>query len=455
MPEVLFNLEEAAGAVGAKKLGAGNPDVFGVSADSRSVRKGDLFVALRGERTDGHLFVGDAFQRGAVAAIVSTPVEAPGPLLLVEDTLSALSSLAAWYRQRVNPLVVGVTGSVGKTTVKDMIACVAAMRFRTHKSEENFNTEVGVPLSLLRGSPGTQVAVVEMAMRGLGQIRELCRIAKPNYGVITSIGETHLELLGSVENIARAKWELVESLPRDGWAILNWDETWPRKLAPSAACNVMRYGFHAEADVRATNVRDLGERGMSYTLVTVKGEIEINLPVNGRHMVRNSLAAAAFGVLAGLELEEIRLGLERVSLTKMRLEMLRMGELLIINDAYNANPTSTKAALEVLKSVAKGRTIAVLGDMLELGERAVPGHVEVGEKCAQLGIDCVIAVGELSKNIASGAVAGGLDTSRVFWCSTKAEAIELLRSLLRPGDTVLVKGSRGSKMEEIIYGLKG
>ncbi|MGB9867282.1 MAG: UDP-N-acetylmuramoyl-tripeptide--D-alanyl-D-alanine ligase [Bacillota bacterium] len=443
------------GCLQATQLGPGNPDVLGVSVDSRQVKAGDLFVALRGERTDGHLFVAEAFGHGAVAAIVSRPVEAPGPLVLVQDTLKALAVLANWYRRRVDPLVVGVTGSVGKTTVKDMIWCVSSARFKTHRSEENMNTEVGLPLSLLRAAPDVQVAVMEMAMRGSGQIRELCLVAEPDYGVITSIGETHLELLGSVENIARAKWELVESLPPEGWAILNWDEDWPRRLAPSAPCQVISFGFHEEADVRATGIVDRGEQGMSYTLVTVKGQIRVDLPVNGRHMVRNSLAAAAFGVLAGLELEEIRLGLQEVSLTRMRLEMLRLGEFLVINDAYNANPASTKAALEVLKSVAKGRTVAVLGDMLELGERAVSGHTEVGEKCAQLGVDLLVAVGELSKNIASGALAGGLDASRVFWCPTKVEAVELLHKLLRNGDTVLVKGSRGTKMEEIIQGLKG
>ncbi|HHV80003.1 MAG TPA: UDP-N-acetylmuramoyl-tripeptide--D-alanyl-D-alanine ligase [Firmicutes bacterium] len=451
----LFHLQEAASAIGAKLKGASNPIVMGVGIDSRLIKPGELFVALQGEHTDGHLHVAEAFARGASAAMVCRRVEAEGPLLEVDDCLRGLSDLAKWHRSRVNPMVIGVTGSVGKTTVKEMIASIAATRFRTLKSEGNFNTEIGLPLTLLRLKPATEVAVVEMAMRGLGQIQKLCEIARPSIGVITSIGETHLELLGSVENIARAKWELVESLPADGWAILNWDEPWPRRLAPSARCRLVRFGFSPEADVTARDVRDRGEEGMSYTLVTVKGEINVNLPVNGKHMVCNSLAGAAFGLIVGLELEEIRFGLEHFSSSKMRLELLRIGDVLVINDAYNANPSSMKAALEVLKSMAKGRCIAVLGDMLELGTRAVEGHREVGQKCAEVGIDILVGVGPLSKNITEAAITSGVGASRVYWCKDRAEASQLLSSLVKPGDTVLVKGSRGSKMEEVIVGLKG
>ncbi|HHY95006.1 MAG TPA: UDP-N-acetylmuramoyl-tripeptide--D-alanyl-D-alanine ligase, partial [Firmicutes bacterium] len=379
---MLFTVGEAAEVTGARLLpgsdtGEGSDvPILAVTHDSRQVQPGALFVALPGANTDGHLFLAEAFAGGAVAALVSRMVNPPPsrPCLLVPDTVLALGRLARWYRQRFRPVVVGITGSLGKTSTKDLAAAVLGTRWQVLCNQGNLNTEVGVPLTLLRLNGSVQVALIEMAMRGHGQIRYLADLAAPSMGVITNVSESHLELLGSVEEVARAKAELLEALPPGGLAVLNADDPRVRDMGRQFPGRVVYFALEtaqpaeAAALVFASEVRSLGEEGTAFLLhLPVREPVPVHLPVPGRHQVSNALAAAALGWILGLSPEEIKRGLEHPRLSAMRMEVRRYGETVLINDAYNASPTSTAAALRVLMEVTGRRHLAVLADMLELG----------------------------------------------------------------------------------------
>jgi len=450
-------LAEIAGAVGGEILQSGSLGIFKtVSTDSRQIQKGDLFVALVGERFNAHDFTGEAVRRGAAGVLVSQRVDVPPDVavILVKNTLTALQMLASYNRDRCRVVVVAVTGSTGKTTTKDMIASVLAVRFKTVKTRGNLNNEIGLPLTLLELEDNSQVAVVEMAMRGPGEIDALCRLARPQAAVITNIGETHLELLGSVSNIAAAKGELLDHVPEDGFALLNAESPYIRREAARCRGRVIFFGEGPQADIRARNVV-AGAAGTSFEAVWGNKAQEFFLPVPGRHYAVNALAAVGVGLEMGMEPEEIAAGLAGLELTGMRTEILDAGGIKIINDAYNASPASVKAALSVLCDVAGGRRkVAVLGSMLELGARSPAGHYEVGEEAAARGVDLLVTVGDLAKGIASGAVAAGLASDRVFCCADCAAAAQLLKELLLVGDVVLVKGSRGVKMEQVVESLR-
>lgn len=427
-----------------------------VCIDSRKVEAGDLFFALRGERVDGHRFAAQAALDGAGGLVLSElPADLPAatPVLLVPDTLQALQQLAAYNRSKVAVPVVGITGSTGKTTTKDMVAAVLAQSYRTLKTAGNFNNELGLPLTLLGLNQEHQAAVVEMGMRGLGEITALCRIAQPTGAVITNIGETHLELLGSVANIARAKGELLEAIPAHGYALLNAESPLMREQAKRCPGRVWFYAIDGPADITARDIVWDGAK-LSYRALYPGGSGTIVLPVPGRHNVLNSLAALGVGLMLGLSFEAIAAGLAGVTMTGMRLEIKRNQGITVINDAYNANPTSTKAALAVLSEMAAdGRKIAVLGNMFELGERACAGHREVGAAAAGLPVAGLVTVGDLAGWIAEGAEAAGLSRDSIFRCSDNQQAVHVLKELLTAGDTVLVKGSRGMQMEEIVRAL--
>lgn len=460
---ILFTAAEAAGAVGGRLLGgSGGEGIRRVVVDSRAAGPGDLFVAVPGRRVDGHAFVGEALARGAVAALVSRvpsgeapagPDPPPAALILVDDTVAALGRLAAWHRARFAVDVVGVTGSVGKTTTKEMTAAALATRLRVLRSPGNLNTEIGLPLALLELRPEHQAAVLEMAMRGPGQIRYLARLARPRVGVLTVIGETHAELLGSVEAVALAKRELIEELPPEGWAVLNADDPRQRPMAAATRARVVWYGLGSEAQVRAEDPVPCGT-GVRFRLRApelAEGEAVVTLPMPGRHHVSDALAAAATGLVLGLDLGEIARGLARVTLPEMRSRILALGGLTVIDDTYNASPASVKAALETLDQVASGRRVAVLGDMLELGTYALAGHREVGQAAAR--VDLLLTVGTHARHIREAAVAAGLAPERALHCADRAEALAILQRLLRPGDTVLVKGSRALRLEAVVSGL--
>lgn len=455
----LFTAGEVARAVsGYLARGDASVSLGGVAVDSRSVRPGDLFVALKGENTDGHLFLQQAREAGARACLVArvdTGAERealPEAAIVVEDPLRALGDLARWHLDKIAPLVVGVTGSVGKTTTKEMIASVLGQRWGVLKNPGNYNTEVGLPLSLFSLRSHHQVAVLEMSMRGSGEIRRLTEIAPPKVGVLTTVRETHMELLGNIERIAAAKGELIEALPHDGFAVLNADEPLAVQQEARTPAQKVFYGLEAgepAPQVRADNLGMDGS-GSSFRLILPSGCIQVRLPLPGRHHVSNALAAAAVGMVLGLVDEEIKVGLETFAPPPMRMEIKKLGTVTVINDAYNASPTSTRAALEVLRQLAgAGRAVAILGDMLELGPYAEEGHRQVGAAIKRLSIDLALTSGKQSRWIHE-----EIGSPPGCHFENKQDLIAALQGLIRDGDTVLVKGSRGMKMEEIVTALQ-
>jgi len=439
-----------------------------VVVDSRLAVEGSLFVALPGERTDGHLFVGDAFRRGARAALVQRPVgdcialvdvgqqlDPASPLVLpmcflVPDTLSALQSLAAYWRcLHPHSRVVGITGSVGKTTTKELIAAVLRQHFSTLKSLGNYNNEIGLPLTMLCLHPTVEWVVQEMGMYDLGEITLLANIARPEIGVVTNVGPTHLERLGSIERIAQAKAELVQALPPDGLAILNGDNEWVRAMAAQTrAKNVLYYGLEPNNDLWADGVQTHGLEGLWMRFHFRGQSVHARLPVLGRHSAYGALAAAAVGLSAGLAWDEIISGLQDKSAQVRLLVVPGVQGTIILDDTYNASPDSTGAALNLLAEM-DGRKVAVLGDMLELGSYEVEGHRLVGRRAAEV-VSVLVTVGKLGRLIAEEAVAAGMPASVVHAVADNDEAVSVLEGILTEGDFVLVKGSRGMAMEGIV-----
>lgn len=442
--------------------------------DSRLACPGSLFVALRGENEDGHRYVADAFRRGAIAAIVEkeldvgcwkldvrqAPFQPPTSNLqsltsnlqlpvcfLVEDSLKALHQLAAYWRGKYTPRVVGVTGSIGKTTVKEMIGSVLCQRFRTLKSEGNYNSETGLPLTLLKLEPSHQRVVLEMGMYDLGEIAELAAIARPHVGVVTNVGPTHLGRLGTIERIAQAKTELVEALPDDGMAILNGDDPWVRQMAARTKAEVFYYGLDQTCDLWADHIESQGLEGIRFRFHHGPETIHAKVPMLGRHSVHTSLAAAAVGLVEGQSWEEIIDGLRGAA--QLRLVVVPgLRGAIILDDTYNASPASTIAALNLLEEL-DGRKIAVLGDMLELGAYEEEGHRKVGRRVLDVAA-VLITVGERGRLIAEATLAWGMETEKVIIAEDNDSAIACLREIVAPGDIILVKGSRGMKMEEIV-----
>ena len=448
--------------------------------DSRQACPGSLFVALRGEREDGHHYVADAFQRGAVAAIVERELDVgcwkldvgrarfqpPTSNLqsltsnlqlpacfLVEDSLKALQQVAAYWRGKHTPRVVGVTGSIGKTTTKEMIGSVLCQRFRTLKSEGNYNSETGLPLTLLKLEQGHQRVVLEMGMYDLGEIAELVTIARPHIGVVTNVGPSHLERLGTIERIAQAKTELVEALPpysSGGVAVLNGDDPWVRQMAARTDAQVFCYGLDETCDLWASDIESQGLEGVRFRFHHGSETIYAKVPVLGRHSVHTALAAAAVGVIEGQSWEEIIDGLRGAAQLRLVVVPGLRGST-ILDDTYNASPTSTIAALNLVEEL-DGRKIAVLGDMLELGAYEEEGHRKVGRRALDV-VAVLIAVGERGRVIAEEALAWGMEEERVFIEEGNEGAIACLREIVAPGDIILVKGSRGMEMEEIVAAL--
>lgn len=488
-PRPLFSVEEAARVTGARILpqsaaeAARSLVVSGVEVDSRQIRPGDLFCALAGEHVDGHDFVDRAWEAGAVAAMVSRG-SMPGPpagrvYLQVADTLKGLADLARHHRERYRPVVIGVTGSVGKTTTKDLIASVLGTSLKVLANPGNLNTDIGLPLTLFELGPEHQVACLEMGMRGPGEISRLAGLARPSIGVITNVGPVHIELLGSLEAIARAKEELLWSLPADGTAVLNADDPVTADMARrhrGRLAAVITYGLGPQAHVRAAElvtgpagetlfrVEVAGDTGAARWRARAVGDLGVfSLPLAGRHVVLDALAAVATGLHLGLEPEAVRAGLARPRLSAMRQEVTEAAEVTVINDAYNAGPASMAAALQLLVATRRargGRAVAVLGDMLELGHLSEKAHRDLGRLVGEAQVDYLVTVGPRSTLVAEEAVRAGLASDRVVHFggsggadqagaeARAAAAGEVLR-LVQPGDTVLIKASRGMKFEEI------
>jgi len=453
---------------------AGVPDRIlpHVVQDSREVQAGDLFVARRGETTDGHVFVRDAVERGAAVVLAErvadlrTPVwvidtgqgstavglrpagEQVVAFVLVPDSHKALEQVAAWWRRQLPVHVIGITGSVGKTSTKEMVAAVLSRRYSVLKSERSLNTDVGMALTLLQLGPQHQQAVLEMGMYGKGEIAHLCQLADPSVGVVTNVGPTHLERLGSIDAIAEAKSELIEALPASGVAVLNFDDERVRAMAGKAQAKVVSYGLVQGLDVWASDVESHGLDGIRFRLHHGASSTEVKSQLLGQHSVYIALAAAAAGVALGMTEQDISEGLRQVP-DRLRLVVVRGANgATIIDDSYNASPMSTLAALDLLAEM-DGRRIAVLGDMLELGTYEEEGHRLVGRRVAEVA-QGLVAVGARACVIADEALQRGMAASAIRIASSNAEAVAILRSFSVPGDFVLIKGSRGMRMEEIV-----
>jgi UDP-N-acetylmuramoyl-tripeptide--D-alanyl-D-alanine ligase len=442
------------------------------AVDSRQAIPGSLFVALPGEHLDGHNFVGDAFQHGASFALIQHEVEVPyrtldlrggidlpaldqaeAPLcLLVKDTLIALQQIARFWRRKLDLRVVGITGSVGKSTTKEVIAEVLGQRYHTLKSLGNMNNEIGLPLTILKLGSGYERAVLEMGFYVPGEIALLCEIAQPQVGVVTNIGTVHAERAGSQEAIFRGKSELVQALPADGAAVLNLDDAWVAKMAKLTKACVFFYGLDPQANLWADEVEGLGLEGIRFRLHYGHEVLHVRIPMIGQHSVHTALRAAAVGLVDGLTWQEILDGLRQGHM-QLRLTAVRSESgALLLDDTYNASPESMLAALNLLAEL-DGRKVAVLGDMLELGPYERQGHEVVGVRAAQVA-DLLVTVGVLGHLIADAARRAGLRSEKVTECKDTDEAIAHLQKSLTEQDVVLVKGSHGIRMDRIVAALE-
>jgi UDP-N-acetylmuramoyl-tripeptide--D-alanyl-D-alanine ligase len=422
-----------------------------VSTDSRTLHSSDLFVALRGENFDGHRFVEQAKERGAAGAIVEEAWKGTAPdsfaLIHVRDTLAAYQTLASNYRKSLPIQVIAITGSNGKTSTKDFVAATLARKFRVTKTKGNFNNHVGLPQTMLDAAATDEIGVWEIGMNHPGEIAALAKLARPDVGIITNIGVAHIEFMGSRNAIAREKGALVEAVDKDGAVILNADDPFSALIAGRTRARVIFVGIE-HGSIRATDVRQ-DATGCEFTILEGAHRCRAQLPVPGLHMVQNAMLAVAAGRIFGLSLEECAAGLASTPLTKARLQIKEIKGIQFIDDSYNANPDSMKAALRTLVELdADGRRIAVLGQMSELGKESESGHREVGECAAELGIEVLIAVGALGAGIASSAQQAGLKTSHSV--ETPEQAAELLNTIASPGDLILVKGSRSAQMERVL-----
>jgi UDP-N-acetylmuramoyl-tripeptide--D-alanyl-D-alanine ligase len=460
-PALALSAEALAEATGGSLLARSSRPVRGAAVDSRVVRPGELFVALPGERTDGHRFVADAARAGAAAILVKRAPDDLAALgdvtvLRVPEPLAALQAIAAAWRTRFAPLVVGVTGSIAKTSTKEAIATVLDERFMTLRNEGNQNNEIGLPLTVLRLGPEHEAAVLEMGMYVGGEIRDLARIARPRMGVVTAVQPVHLSRIGTIDAVEQAKGELIEALPaaaEGGVAILNVDDPRVARMAERTVAMVLTYGFEDAADVRAVDVRSAGFDGMRFSLVLPGGVVErASIPTLGRLAVHNALAAAAVGHAAGLDAPTIAAGLARGWSAPHRAELVRAGGVTIVDDSYNASPASVTAALELLGGLP-GRRVAVLGEMLELGDGAEDGHRRVGDAAGQT-VDLLVVVGAGAAAIARGAQEAGLSVDAIVSVGDVDAALGELRARLRDGDVVLVKASRGIALDRLVDALR-
>jgi UDP-N-acetylmuramoyl-tripeptide--D-alanyl-D-alanine ligase len=444
------------------------------SIDSRQVIPGALFVAIPGENTDGHDFIDAAFQRGASYALIQRDVDAslrtldlrgsttvdssinlePPLCLRVENSLPALQQIARFWRRKLELSVIGITGSVGKSSTKEMVAEVLSMRYRTFKSPGNLNNEIGLPLSILRLGAGYERAVLEMGFYVPGEIAFLCDIALPSIGIVTNIGTVHAERAGSQEAIFAGKSELVQSLPPTphGTAILNFDDPWVRKMEEKTRARVFFYGLSPEADLWADDIQGLGLEGIRFQLHYQSETLHARVPLIGRHSVHTALRAAATGIVEGLTWQEIFEGLHQGH-TQLRLVAVRSQTgALLLDDTYNASPESMLAALNLLDEL-EGRKIAVLGDMLELGPYEKQGHEMVGTRAARVA-DVLLTLGMRSRIIAESARKSGMDRSNIHEFNELEPIVTWLGKNLTPEDTVLIKGSHGLRMDRIVAALE-
>jgi UDP-N-acetylmuramoyl-tripeptide--D-alanyl-D-alanine ligase len=460
-----FDARSLAAALGGELLHAGTSPIRGGAVDSRKVEPGNVFFALAGERTDGHNYLDDAARRGAAALVVSrrpdaaaqralAEVGAAPTIVLVPDVLAALHATAAAWRSRFEPVVVGVTGSIAKTSTKEQVAQVLAQRWTVLRNQANENNEIGLPLTLLQLAPTDDIAVLEMGMYTPGDIAVLAELAQPRVGVVTAVRPTHLARAGSIDAIERGKRELVDALPVGGTAVLNADDERVARMADARTgqLRVMRYGFADAADVSAINIESLGEEGMRFELRLLTGTVPARIPALGRHSVHNALAAAAVGHALGLDATTIVAGLAQPFSVPHRTTLVRAGDWRILDDTYNAAPDSMAAALDLLASLP-GRRVAVLGEMLELGDMSDEAHTKIGGHAARAA-QLLVAVGPFASLYAAGARAAGMDAAAIVETADREQALAQLARRLRTGDIVLVKASRGAELDRLVDELR-
>jgi UDP-N-acetylmuramoyl-tripeptide--D-alanyl-D-alanine ligase len=434
----------------------------GISIDSRKVEPNNVFVAIPGEQFDGHSFIGDAVNKGAKTVVIDrekkdiVPPEVYGKsaVIMVSDTKKALRDVALWYRNKFRLPVVAITGTNGKTTTKDMIARVLSSKLRVLKSPESYNNLIGVPLTLFQLDPGYEALVLELGMSSPGEISILTKICQPQIGVITNIGPAHLESMQSMQRIAKAKFELPDNMPSPKTLVLNADDRiLAKRITPAEPDEkVISFGVKKKADFTADRIE---ANGNGYISFRVNQNTQVKLSLLGWHNVYNALAAFAVGRLLGVEESKIKEKLESFSPSKLRMELVTIDNVRIINDSYNANPVSMEKALETLKSIRTfGKKIAVLGDMLELGDTGMDFHLQLGRKVVQSGVNLLITIGELARFIGEGAREAGLRSNDVINFENNQEASLYLLENLKPGDLVLVKGSRKMRTEEIVLSLR-
>lgn len=441
--------------------------------DSRKAEKGSVFVAFQGEVQDGHQFIADAMSRGAAAALVekvpagldyavldtrqgegariaaAAVVTLHSPLLiLVEDSKAALQKIGQTWRDQFAVKVIGITGSVGKTSTKELTHAVLSQRYRTYKSPGNLNSHTGLPIALLGLAASHQRAVLEMGMDQLGEIALLCQLSRPEIGVVTNVGPVHMEKLGTLEAIAQAKRELVENLPTHGTAILNRDEPLVMAMADHTSARVFTYGLTPEANIWADGIQAMGLEGVRFILHYGKESLRVQVPLLGRHSVHTALRATAVGLVEGLAWEEIVRGLQSTAAQLRLVTVDGPHGSLIVDDTYNASPESALAALNLLADL-DGRRIAVMGDMLELGAAATPSHQLVGRRALAVA-DVLVAVGKLGRIVGETALADGMPRDRVFFADGAEDAAALLHELIQPGDVILVKASRGTRLDRLV-----
>lgn len=456
----LENIEKACGGRYIGTEAEKKTEVLGVVIDSRQVESGYLFVAIPGEKVDGHKFIPDVFAKGAAAVLSEQQLEDPaGPYILVESTTKALRDLAEYYRKSLDIKVVGITGSVGKTSTKEMIASVLSEKYRVLKTEGNYNNEIGLPLTIFKIRAEHEVAVLEMGISEFGEMHRLATMANPDICVITNIGLCHLENLKTRDGILKAKTESFAHLKKDGIAILNGDDDKLSTIRQVGDKEPVFYGMEEKMEYRedpkksvyATGVENLGLYGMQARIHTPEGERDVRIPIPGEHNVYNALAATAVGLSLGLSLDQISAGILKAKTIGGRTNLLNTGSMTVIDDCYNANPVSMKASIDVL-ATAEGRKIAVLGDMGELGENEKKLHYEVGEYLAKKEIDVLFCAGELSEEIAKAAQKES-KTCEVYYFKTRDALLEQLLPFLKKGDTVLVKASHFMEYPKIVKAL--
>ena len=421
-----------------------------IQTDSRKVREGDLFIALKGDKVDGHDFAETAISHGAVAALVSRPISKRLPSIEVPDTLRALGAIAAGYRRMLGVKVIGITGSVGKTTTKEMTANVLEGAFRTAKTEGNHNNNLGMPITIMDMKENTEVAVLEMGMNHAGEIDYLAEIAQPDMAVITNIGTMHIEHLGTREGILQAKLEIMHGMKPEGVGVFNGDEPLLWNVRGIGTHKKYYYGIENHAcDVTASEIVELDD-GVRFVVNGFGQQFELFVPMLGRHTVYNALAAATVGLLLGVTPEKIQTRFSAFHNTGMRQKIYKVNGVTIIEDCYNAGPESTEAALEVLAGMkTNGRRIAVLGDMLELGNRSAAEHFRIG-RLAVGKADLLLTYGEHSVRTLTGAVTGGMNPKNTDHFDTHEDMAQMLRTRVSEGDVILFKGSRGMRMERVL-----